>query len=110
MRTRVAVVIGAGLLTLVGLAHGAPVGESSDPGERLDLSIRARGLGVAPMTPTLENLGLETVKAPSGAGSIRMPSATTQIAPGVYFTVDPTCLPNDDPFARRVVPPSNRRR
>jgi hypothetical protein len=106
-----AVALGTALLVTAGLAHAAPPGQSSDPGERLDLSIRARGLGIGPMTPTIENLGLETAKAPTGAGSLRMPSTTEEIAPGVYFTVAPTCLPGEDlPLGRRNVPPPTRRR
>jgi hypothetical protein len=111
MRSPLAVLIGTGLLALAGLAQAAPPDQLSDPGERLDLSIRARGLGIAPLTPTIENLGLETVKAPTGAGSIRMPRMTEEIAPGVYFTVAPTCLPGEDiPMGRRTVPPATRRR
>jgi hypothetical protein len=111
MRVTRAVVLATGVLALTALAHAAPVGESSDPGERLDLSIRARGLGISPMTPSLGNLGLETVKAPTGAGSLRMPSTTEEIAPGVYFTVAPTCLPGEEAFGgRRTIPPPVRRR
>jgi hypothetical protein len=111
MRVVRSVLLGTGILALAALAHAAPPVQSSDPGERLDLSIRARGLGISPMTPTLENLGLETVKAPTGAGSLRMPSMTEEIAPGVYFTVAPTCLPGEDAaLGRRAVPPPVRRR
>jgi hypothetical protein len=111
MRRVLALAIGTALLATAGLAVAAPPGQSSDPGERLDLSIRARGLGIGPMTPTIENLGLETAKAPTGAGSLRMPSTTEEIAPGVYFTVAPTCLPGEDlPLGRRNVPPPTRRR
>jgi hypothetical protein len=111
MRLTLALAIGTALLATAGLAAAAPPGQATDPGERLDLSIRARGLGISPMTPTIENLGLESAKAPTGAGSLRMPSTTEEIAPGVYFTVAPTCLPGEDlPLGRRNVPPPTRRR
>jgi hypothetical protein len=110
MRAARAIVIGVGVLAWTALAQAAPPAGASDPSERLDLSIRARGLGITPMTPTLENLGLESAKAPTGAGSLRMPSATTEISPGVYFTVAPTCLPGEDALGRRAVPPPVRRR
>jgi hypothetical protein len=111
MRRVVVLAIGAALLTTAGPVAAAPPGQATDPGERLDLSIRARGLGIGPMTPTIENLGLESAKAPTGAGSLRMPSTTEEIAPGVYFTVAPPCLPGEDlPLGRRTVPPPTRRR
>jgi hypothetical protein len=111
MRSTLALAMGTALLATAGLAAAAPPGQATDPGERLDLSIRARGLGISPMTPTIENLGLESAKAPTGAGSLRMPSTTEEIAPGVYFTVAPTCLSGEDlPLGRRNVPPPTRRR
>src|SRR5581483_10260922 len=73
MRVGALLAAGFGLLALAGTAAAAPPAQSTDPGERLDLSIRARGLGIAPVTPGADNLGLEAVKAPTGAGSLQMP-------------------------------------
>jgi hypothetical protein len=75
----------------------------------LDLSIRARSLGVVP-EPTGEAapLGLETMRAPTGAGSTRWPSRTTEVARGVYVSVEPLCLPGEDGLFPRY--PGVRRR
>ena len=65
------------------------------------LAIRALALGFAPLPVT--SMEFETVKAPTGAGIDRMPSATTEIARGVYITVMPSCLPGmDDPLRAPV--------
>ena len=85
-----------------------PASQPPAPGG-LDLSIRARALGIVPVPQPSDALGLEPMRAPTGAGTTRMPSATTELAPGVYLSVTPACGPEDDfRFPRRSVP--NRRR
>src|SRR5262249_29342679 len=64
--------------------------EVPPPGS-LDLSIRARALGLVPGPTGDTTLGLGTMRAPTGAGTTRWPSA--ELAPGVYLQVAPTCLP-----------------
>ena len=73
----------------------------------LDLSIRSRALGVETGAPTLDTLGLGPAKAPTGAGSTRAPSTTTEIGRGVYLTVSPTCYPGEDDLfpTRRAIRP-----
>ena len=68
------------------------------PGPRLDLSIRARALGVTSEPWTESSLGLEPQKAPTGAGSTRMPSATAEIGRGIYIGLMPACVPGVDDF------------
>lgn len=110
--------VGAAILcvtVLGGVAHAgsdtapAPSATPASPVPSLVLSIRARALGLETASlPELSNsLGLETVKAPTGAGSSRMPSATTELAPGVYLTVMPSCLPGVDDVG---LPPAVQRR
>jgi hypothetical protein len=100
------------LLAVGGILGGASAAVAQDaaaPGAGgLDLSIRARSLGVAP-EPTGESttLGLETMHAPTGAGTTRWPSRTTEVARGVYVTVEPLCLPGADPLMPRY--PGRRR-
>ena len=55
----------------------------------LDLSIRARALGIVPDPPAsgAETLGLEPMRAPTGAGTTRMPQAAAGREPGVYVGV-----------------------
>jgi len=67
----------------------------------LDLSIRARALGIAPEPPGGATLGLEPMKAPTGAGSTRWPRPVTELGKGVYISVDPLCLPGDQIPLRR---------
>jgi hypothetical protein len=92
-----------GLVALVSALALAPVAlaqETTLPGAGgLDLSIRAQSLGVAPL-PSGDgaSLGLETMKAPTGAGSTRWPSRTTEVARGVYVGIQPLCLPGEDIF------------
>ena len=70
-------------------APGAP-----GPGELpLVMSIRALSLGQTPFTETGE---MERVKAPTGAGTSRWPSAATPIGRGVYISVMPACIPGVD--------------
>jgi hypothetical protein len=120
--------VGAVLAGLLGLAPGAHAAgsdparaeESRAPSEArapeqatLLLSIRARALGL--IQDTAPDDGLEPMRAPTGEGRSQMPSATTEIARGVYLTVMPACLPGVDepllpsPYGRRTVPPSRRR-
>ena len=68
---------------------GAP-GQGELP---LVLSIRALSLGQTPFAETGE---LERVKAPTGAGTSRWPSAATPIGRGVYISVMPACIPGVD--------------
>jgi hypothetical protein len=103
------------LLALAGLLGGAPAALAQDApapgagGGTLDLSIRARSLGLVPDPPgTAPSLGLETMTAPTGAGTTRWPSARTEVARGVYISVEPLCLPGADPLWPRY--PGARRR
>jgi hypothetical protein len=89
-------------------APGAPGGAA------LLLSIRARALGLT--QEAVPDDGLEPMRAPTGEGTTRMPSAaTTELARGVYLTVSPVCLPGVDeplfpsPARPRVSPPPRRR-
>jgi hypothetical protein len=61
----------------------------------LVLSIRALSLGQE--LPLLGDGGqMERVKAPTGAGTSRWPSATTPVGRGVYISVMPACIPGVD--------------
>jgi hypothetical protein len=71
----------------------------------LDLSMRAESLGLTPGMTGDPTLGLGTMRAPTGAGTSRWPSA--EIAPGIFLGA-PTCLPGEDPFFSRR-PPARRR-
>jgi hypothetical protein len=84
----------------------APGTDVPAPGT-LDLSIRAQSLGLTPGVTGDTTLGLGTMRAPTGAGTTRWPSA--ELAPGVYLQVAPTCLPGEDPFSSRRPPPARRR-
>jgi hypothetical protein len=91
-----------GLGALCGTAHGGddaapkPAAASAGPDTGLDLSIRARALGIVPESLVAPSLDLEAQKAPTGAGSMRWPSARTEIARGVYITMMPSCGPEDE--------------
>jgi hypothetical protein len=86
-----------------------PAGSASPAPGGLDLSIRARALGVAPLPQPSDALGLEPMRPRTGAGTTRMPSATTEVAPGVYFSVMPSCGPEDEfRFPPRPVPVRRR--
>jgi len=106
---RWAVIFGGLGLVLVGGSAGAgpapdastPAGQTTTP---LDLSIRSAPLGVETLTPTLDSLGLGPMRAPTGGGSTRAPSTTTQIGRGVYLTVDPNCYPGEDLLRRPIRP------
>jgi len=78
-----------------------------EPGA-LILSIRAHALGLVQESPLPQDTrlpGLERMRAPTGEGTSRMPSATTEVARGVYITVMPACIPGvDEP----LLPPPYR--
>jgi hypothetical protein len=75
-------------LALASLLGAAPAVRAEDPSPppTLDLSIRARALGIVPEPAAAGSLGLETVRAPTGAGRSRMPQARTgaERTPGLY--------------------------
>jgi hypothetical protein len=75
----------------------------------LDLSIRARALGPVEIRPPgLSDLA--TTRAPTGSGTLRMPSAVTEVRPGVYVGFTPVCIPGyDEPFVNPPRRPSRRR-
>jgi len=98
-----------GLAVPSALPAGQPDPTPAASGD-LDLSIRSRGLGITVEPPTGTNLGMESARPRTGAGTTRWPSAVTELAPGVYLTVQPACIPGvDEPLfpARR---PASRRR
>src|SRR5262245_58187211 len=68
------------------------------------LSIRALSLGQPAFTDTGD---LERVRASTGAGTSRWPSATTHVGRGVYISVMPGCIPGVDEPA---LPGTSRRR
>ncbi|MGH7264206.1 MAG: hypothetical protein ACREMB_05025 [Candidatus Rokuibacteriota bacterium] len=77
-------------LALTALLPGLAAGE--DGAVPLDLSMRARVLGIVPgpyggARSEAEALGLETMRAPTGAGTTRMPFAVSGGKPGVYVGV-----------------------
>lgn len=76
----------------------------------LDLSIRSRGLGITADPPTGTNIGVEPARPRTGAGTTRWPSAVTELAPGVYLTVVPACIPGvDEPLMAPRPLPGRRR-
>jgi hypothetical protein len=82
--------VAAALVLLAALFGLVPVASAEDAapspaGGGLDLSMRTRGLGVE-RAPT-SNLDFETVKAPTGAGSTRLPQAASGRAGGIYVGV-----------------------
>lgn len=106
-----------GLALLAGAAYSGDDASSTregtvgTPGSRLDLSIRARALGVTSEPWTGSSLDLEPQKAPTGAGSTRMPSATAEIGRGIYIGLMPACVPGVDDFrvpSRRPGRPARR--
>ena len=91
-------------------AQGAlPTPSAPGQGEMpLVLSIRALSLG---QTPLAESGDMERVRASTGAGTSRWPSATTPIARGVYISVMPACIPGvDEPLWPGAQRPGVRRR
>ncbi len=118
MRWTIATSAAVALLGLAGLGRAAP--PAAPPAARpdadpvppgsLDLSIRARSLGlVPPDSQGAATLGLEPMRAPTGSGTTRMPSTVTELAPGVYFYVAPACVPGEDPLSPRRPGISRRR-
>jgi hypothetical protein len=111
-----------GAVTLLGgvaLASGDPTTTEatppapSAPGQGdlpLVLSIRALSLGQVPFPA---NVDTERIKAPTGAGTSRWPSASTEVARGVYLSVMPVCVPGIDepyraPVSQRAAPVRRR--
>ena len=96
-----------GLVLLAGAAHGgddaspapgapvAPKAPAAAPDGGLDVSIRARALGLIPEPLTAPSLEFEAQRAPTGAGSMRWPSDRTEIGRGVYVGLMPSCGPED---------------
>ncbi len=96
-------------LALLGsVAYGGDEGRTPPAATSgLDLSVHGRALGVLPDSTAGASLGLEPERAPTGAGSLRMPSATTELGRGVYVSVMPSCIPGMDdglPLRRRGLP------
>ncbi|HEV8306364.1 MAG TPA: hypothetical protein VGW35_01745 [Methylomirabilota bacterium] len=79
---------GAGLLGTLFLGGGARAEESALPASPgLDLSMRARALGVVPEPYSAATLGLEPMQAPTGAGITRTPRLASSRGSGVYISV-----------------------
>lgn len=78
----------AGLLLAGAPAHAQDATPPATTGG-LDLSIRARALGIVPDAATsgAGTLGLEPMRAPTGAGATRMPQAASGRERGVYVGV-----------------------
>ncbi|MBI2468953.1 MAG: hypothetical protein HYV62_14260, partial [Candidatus Rokubacteria bacterium] len=78
----------AGLLLAGAPAHAQDATPPAATGG-LDLSIRARALGIVPDAGTsgAGTLGLEPMRAPTGAGATRMPQAASGRERGVYVGV-----------------------
>lgn len=67
-----------GLVLAASLAAPARAEEPAAPGPgTLDLSIRARALGIVPEPHAASTLDLEPMRAPLGEGTSRMPRAAT---------------------------------
>jgi hypothetical protein len=84
---RVAAILGVtvGLgLPATGPVQAEDAGPATPP---FDLSVRARALGLVPEPLEIGSLGLETVRAPTGVGTTRMPQATTRSGPGLLIGV-----------------------
>jgi hypothetical protein len=90
-----------GLVLLAGVAYGGgdvspmPGAPAGAPDGGLDVSIRARALGLVPEPLAAPSLEFEPQRAPTGAGSMRWPSDRTEIARGVYVGLMPSCGPED---------------
>ncbi|HEX2499952.1 MAG TPA: hypothetical protein VHO73_00745 [Methylomirabilota bacterium] len=104
----VAAVLLGGVVAYAGNDPTTTQGALPAPGQGdvpLVLSIRALSLGQTQFAPDTGEL--ERVKAPTGAGTSRWPSATTAVGRGVYISVMPACIPGvDEPF----LPGPRRRR
>jgi hypothetical protein len=76
----------------------------------LPLVLSIRALSVGQQAPFADPGGeVERVTAPTGAGTSRWPSATTQVGRGVYITVMPACIPGVDEPLWPAVPRGRRR-
>jgi hypothetical protein len=64
-------------------------------GQDASLLLSIRSLAVSP-THFTAPAEVERVTAPTGAGTTRWPSATTQVGRGVYISVMPVCIPGVD--------------
>ena len=89
-----------GLVLLAGVAHGGDVSPmpgtpAGSPDRSLDVSIRARALGLIPEPLAVPSLEFEAQRAPTGAGSMRWPSDRTEIGRGIYVGLMPSCGPED---------------
>lgn len=91
-----------GLVLLAGVAYGGggdvspmPGTPAGAPGGGLDISIRARALGLVPEPLAAPSLEFEAQRAPTGAGSMRWPSDRTEIGRGIYVGLMPSCGPED---------------
>lgn len=83
----VGLLLGAGPARAEDATTPAPAAPEREGG--LDLSIRARALGIVPerYSDGAETLGLEPMRAPTGAGTTRMPQAASGREPGLYVGV-----------------------
>jgi hypothetical protein len=109
VRAALILVTALGLALPSALAAGQPDPAPAAAGG-LDLSIRSRALGLTVEPPTGTNFGVESARPRTGAGVTRWPSAVTELAPGVYLTVEPACIPGvDEPLFPVRRPPSRRR-
>jgi hypothetical protein len=111
---RLAIVLAGTLMTGFAYAGSGPAAvESTVPAPTpgalpLVLSIRALSIGETPFAETGE---MERVRASTGAGSSRWPSATTSVGNGVYLSVMPGCIPGvDEPYWPGGQRPGARRR
>jgi hypothetical protein len=109
VRTALILATALGLAVPTALPAGQPDPAPATAGG-LDLSIRSRGLGITSEPPTGTNFGVETARPRTGAGTTRWPSAVTELAPGVYLTVEPACIPGVDEPLFPVRRPASRRR
>ena len=87
--------MGAAALAAVAMAVPAARAQEAAPPPALDLAIRARSLGLTSEAEPAGDLGLGTMRAPTGAGS-----SSRALPPGVSFGVSPatgspSCRPGD---------------
>jgi len=96
-RTRASLggLIGAVALGAVAMTTPAARAQEAAPSPALDLAIRARSLGLTSEAAPAGDLGLGTMRTPTGAGS-----SSRSLPPGVSFGVapatgSPSCRPGD---------------
>jgi len=89
MSRRIAAFVGAIVFAAMPVVITTPAHAEDAPPTQgaLDLSIRARALGIVPEAHSAGSLGLEAVKAPTGAGTTRMPQAVSGRESGAYIGV-----------------------